>query len=325
MATKHGGKPILVVRVEGPAVAAGRMRLADLAYLGNHLQTAVHRVALVLAGEKSARPGARPKGVKETCSLVVVAMGEGSFTLGLDLDRDQLMLEGVDPGEEAIERLVLGMEPLSFDAPSLPPGYDEGVLLSWREMGNLFDRGISRMEFTLRTRRVQRVTSYDRSVHQRVVARIRGRIQNVRTVEGRLLMADFKEHDRVCRIHPPLGRPVLCTFDEARRDAVLDGLLRFVRVTGEATLDAATGEIARLNIADLEVLDTEPEAEFVAEAPAGDAFWDGLNLESLISEQDVRPIADLEDVMGGWPEDESVDEFLVAVREWRRQDGCWAP
>ena len=34
----------------------------------------------------------------------------------------------------------------------------------------------------------------------------------VLTVEGVLEMADFKEQDHKCRIHPPVGQPNVCTF-----------------------------------------------------------------------------------------------------------------
>lgn len=45
-------------------------------------------------------------------------------------------------------------------------------------------------------------------------------------------------------------------------------------------------------------------------------------LEALAEEQNVPPVADADDLVGGdfWPEDESVDEFVAAVREWRDDD-----
>jgi hypothetical protein len=38
-----------------------------------------------------------------------------------------------------------------------------------------------------------------------------------RTIEGRLLMGDFREPDFRCRIHPQVGAPITCTFDETQR------------------------------------------------------------------------------------------------------------
>lgn len=321
MTTQTKPHPPLIVRVEGPAVAGGRILLSDLTRLGRQLQTSMDRVAMVLVGEASVRPGAKPKDVREASSLVVVAMEAGSFVLGLDFPRDQMMLGGLDPSEEVLEKLVLGLEAIPSPEPSLPPGYDEGVLLSWREVGGLLDHGIERLQFALQTRRVQRTVCFDRRVYGRVIERIQGRVQNVRTIEGRLLMADFKESATRCRIHPPFGRSVSCTFDEARRAAVLDGLLHFVRVTGEAEMDPVTGQVANLRIADLEVLDAEPEPGVSTELPSG-GFWEDVNLETLVAEQDVGPVTDLEGLTGGWPDDENVDDFIHALRSWRSPDGC---
>ena len=43
-------------------------------------------------------------------------------------------------------------------------------------------------------------------------------------------------------------------------------------------------------------------------------------LQALITAQGVRPIDDPEQlVFADWPEDETVDDFLAAVEEWRRE------
>jgi hypothetical protein len=40
--------------------------------------------------------------------------------------------------------------------------------------------------------------------------------------------------------------------------------------------------------------------------------------EELAAEQGVKPIASIDDLGADfWPEDESIDEFIAAVREWR--------
>lgn len=42
-------------------------------------------------------------------------------------------------------------------------------------------------------------------------------------------------------------------------------------------------------------------------------------LEALALEQGVEPVADFDDLLGDfWLEDEGVDEFVAALREWRR-------
>jgi hypothetical protein len=52
-----------------------------------------------------------------------------------------------------------------------------------------------------------------------------------------------------------------------------------------------------------------------------ETFFDtAYDLESLAAQQGVSPMDDPETLSGDfWPEDESVDEFIAAVREWRRE------
>ena len=54
--------------------------------------------------------------------------------------------------------------------------------------------------------------------------------------------------------------------------------------------------------------------------PSSDQFWDDVGVWALADRQDVEPAEDLDVLLGGWPDDESVDDFVAAVREWRRQD-----
>jgi hypothetical protein len=49
-------------------------------------------------------------------------------------------------------------------------------------------------------------------------------------------------------------------------------------------------------------------------------FWQGLSFEELARLQGVGPVERLEDLLGGWPEDEIDDGFEEAVLRWRQQD-----
>jgi hypothetical protein len=45
-------------------------------------------------------------------------------------------------------------------------------------------------------------------------------------------------------------------------------------------------------------------------------------LETLAARQGAGPATDFDALFGDfWPEDEAVDDFVTAVREWRREDG----
>lgn len=324
----HGEQVPLRVRLQGPGARNGRILLTDLVHFGHNLQTAVDRVARVLMGDAtSIRPGKKPREIQTLCALQVVALESGSFELAVDLARQQAVLEDVDLGIQALEHLVTGIDAVASERAALPPGYDLGVLLSWRDSGRLLDRGIDQIEFQLHTRHVSRTTRYDRRVHARVVERIQEPIKNRRSFEGRLLMADFKETGPRCRLHLATGRAIPCSFDYGKYELVLSGLLRHVRVTGDADINPATGEVSNLNIEDLEVLETDPTAELENVVLAPHDFWKDVDIHTLAEAQQVRPVARLEALVGDfWPPDEEVDEVIRAIHGHRRLDrGRGAP
>jgi len=59
----------------------------------------------------------------------------------------------------------------------------------------------------------------------------------------------------------------------------------------------------------------------LAEIAQDTSFWDDPpSIEELAARQGVKPCRRIEDLRGDcWPEDESVDEFIAAVRRWRQE------
>jgi hypothetical protein len=53
--------------------------------------------------------------------------------------------------------------------------------------------------------------------------------------------------------------------------------------------------------------------------PTSTAFWQGSDIQILAERQGVQPIGDFDSLLGGWPEDESIDGFLAALSGWRRE------
>jgi hypothetical protein len=53
-------------------------------------------------------------------------------------------------------------------------------------------------------------------------------------------------------------------------------------------------------------------------SPSSPDFWPGVDLRVLAERQGAQPITDWAALLGGWPEDEPIDDFIAAVREWRR-------
>jgi len=40
-------------------------------------------------------------------------------------------------------------------------------------------------------------------------------------------------------------------------------------------------------------------------------------IEELVAQQGKKPVADISMLIGGWPEDEPVEDFIAALHEWR--------
>lgn len=305
---------VLRLQVQGPAVASGRILVDDLVVLVRQVQTAIERIALVLRGEQGMRRGRRPADIERLTRLELVALESGSVVMVLDFRRDQLQLEGMDPGVEAAWRLVDGLVALD-QREELPPGWDPGVVVAFREATSLFRRGIERVEISLGIDGCWRSACLEAVDAERFARLATRRVSNRRTVEGRLLMADFKEWATRCRVHPPMGPPVECTFDEAHRQAVLDALTKYVRVTGEAEIDPETSRIKRLAIADLEILDWEGAEETTP------SFWEPIPTEGLAVMQRVKPVTHVEELAADiWESPEEVEAFLADVYAARTGD-----
>jgi hypothetical protein len=299
----------LTIRTHGPAVERGRIAADDLALLLRVTQAAVERIALVLLGDQGVRRGRRPAEVERLTRLEVVEMGRGSVTVQLELRRDQLALPEMDLGERAVQAFVSGIGWLEARE-EVPPSWDPGVLMALRELSPVFRRGIESIDIGVSGGERGRLSESSVVRIGRIVTHT---VTNVRTVEGRLLMADFKESGPRCRVHPPVGPPIECTFDEAHRQAVLDALTRYVRVTGEAELEPTTGRIKQLVIADIEVIRWNGGEEITYE------FWELPGIDELARIQNVRPVERPEDLIAPiWESAEELERFLADVYAARR-------
>ncbi|MGD9893246.1 MAG: hypothetical protein AB7R89_18735 [Dehalococcoidia bacterium] len=95
--------------------------------------------------------------------------------------------------------------------------------------------------------------------------------------------------------------------DERAREAV--SYLR--HLVSESTV---TREDASTRLADRMSRLAMPGHSFFA-APTSD-------LATLAAQQGVKPAKHFDDLLGNsWPEDESVDEFISTIRQWRREGG----
>jgi hypothetical protein len=66
------------------------------------------------------------------------------------------------------------------------------------------------------------------------------------------------------------------------------------------------------------------EQRMEPQAVSGSSFFSQrpVDLTTLAAAQGVSPITNVDDLLGDfWPEDETADDFIAAVREWRREGG----
>lgn len=251
--------------------------------------------------------------------LVLLTHGSPAAVLGFEQQQPETALAGMDLGLEILEKALSGLAAVQKSDDTLPAGYDAGVLMAWRDAGTLFSQGITKIGFTLNHRATPLTTTFTPEGFTRIQERIKGPQTNIRTIEGRLLMADFKEHGTRCRVHPSIGEPVLCLFDEAQRDEVLEDMLRYVRIVGEAKEDPLTGRIASIKIHDIERLeDRESEAADLLPqgTPISRSFWESPSLDELAQTQNVRPMTDVRTLFGTWP-GEIDDGFEETIDELR--------
>lgn len=311
------------IKLEGPGVKPGRIRLEDFLRLGQEMLRAVERVALVLQGSaESQRAGRRPQDIRAAISLDVVEVTHGSPSAIIRFERSdtQLSIPDTDLGLQAFEKFVQGLSAVASDGEAQPSGYDAGVLLAVRDAGRLFDRGVDCIEFTLNHRAQPLRVLYNRDGYTRVQQRIVGPQLNKRTIEGRLLMADFKERGSRLRVHPSSGDPVICLFSESLRDEVYRSILHFVRVTGEAREDAGLNKIVSITISDIERIEAK-EDQAMESLPSGvplpGDFWQTVSFVELAAAQGVRPLTDIDALVGVWPGDvdDGFEESVLKLRQ----------
>lgn len=115
-------------------------------------------------------------------------------------------------------------------------------------------------------------------------------------------MVDFKPLDHKCRIVPPLGNAIYCTFDNDKEGLIQQLIRKPVKAIGKPKINPQSGRTDELHITDIQPID-----ELLMEAKE---FFVNKSFSDLAKEQGVRPLENPAVLIGGWPADEDVDEFL---------------
>jgi len=306
-------RPLLNFKFEGPAIRDGRILYDDLSMFVSNIRISVERIINSIQTGESVKRGRPLRTIQILSSLEIVSMRRGSFRLGLDLRRDERAFPGMDIGEEAIDKLVLGVNSLGSGL-LLPKEFDQGVLISLREAGRVIDRGIDTIRINSKSAFGTRKAVYVQDTRNIIIRTISNYEKEYAIIEGRLLGADLKEDKLRCRIEPSVGEPTNCKFDEVMAEQIIHLMRRFVQARGEATFEPITNKIITFHIRDMEPIES---ATGITEALIS-PFWRSKSFEELAIEQDVHPIDDLSKLSGGWPEDEDIEQFLESIRSSRQ-------
>lgn len=309
MPTKRTSGYLLKLRIDGPGVRSGSITVPDLLLICGAAQDAVSRQAEAMQGKLSLRPGPRTAKVHQECTLELFGkIGKGSSVLPFRLAKPQVNLpEMTTFGAEVVHTVARVVKEFATSRNG-HGDYDPGVLDSLSTLGEIFDRkAISFIEWHVPRHNGHRPVKavFNKAVRQRVVQRIKAPSHRPEAVEGILRMADFKELDQKCRIHPPIGQPIMCSFDKSKEAEVYASLLKPVRISGDAKINPNTGKIEEIHIQDIGVME-----QLLVGAKD---FFSGKSITELAEAQGVRPITDPKALVGGWPAEDNLDDFLEEI------------
>jgi hypothetical protein len=301
-------EPLLKLRIEGPGVRSGAISVPDLVRICQAAQDAVNRQAEAMCGGQSLRPGPKSLVVYQECTLELAGIEKGSTVLPFNLAKPQQQLpmpELTTFGREVVREVVTAVKSIGSRRPR-KSGFEPGLLDSLSEMGEVLNKDVTRIEWIVPGNGKRPVRAvFDRRVRQRVLERIKAPSTRTETVEGVLEMADFKEQDHKCRIHPLLGQPIVCTFTSELEQEVYDALRKPVKVCGTATINPNNGKVESIAMEKIGVVE-----QLLIGAKD---FHSGRSLEQLAGAQGVTPLDNPKVLVGGWPEGEDIDQFVEDI------------
>lgn len=312
--TKLRDDVVLRLKVKGPGIKQGRIPVPELIEICKHAQEAVNRQAEALEGHASTlHPGPKSHKVRLECTLDLVELGVGSAVLGFDQSNPQPNLPApgqiLNLGQEAIREVGEGLRALTLGHHAQ---LDQGVLQSLDAFADVIDSSVvTSIDWIVPRRRGVRAVraTVNKTVKARVEKQLKTPTSQETELDGVLEMADFKPDDFRCRIHPAVGSPITCVFNEGLADEVYQNLRRPVHLTGVARLNPHNHRIEEIRITSLKPVD--PLKMNAA------AFFHGTSITELATAQSVDPIKNPRILVGGWPDDEDVDEAVADIYRHR--------
>ena len=262
-----------------------------------------------MRGGQSLRPGPKSSVVYQECTLELTGIKRGSTVLPFALAKPQQPLpipEMTTFGREVVLEVATAVKTMGARKLRKGSHFEPGLLDSLRQLGEVLDRNVTKIEWIVPCNGRRSVRAiFDKRVRERVIERIKIPSTRTETVEGVLEMADFKEQDHKCRIHPPIGQPIVCTFRPEQEQEVYDALRKPVRIVGTATVNPNNDRVESIAIQSIGVIE-----QLLIGARE---FHMGRSLQQLAEAQGIAPLNDPKLLVGGWPDGEDVDEFLEDI------------
>jgi hypothetical protein len=280
----------LTVRAIGPATAAGRIPLSELARIAATLQATLERLAMSIAGGRQ-RSGRRPIEIANAVRMDFVGFSEGSAVLELDRATPGAL---DDLLSESFDMLTRGLSEIR-ETGERPTGahFTSTVLNGLASLcGGIGKHNLTKIEFSSGGRMH---FTLDREIQSRIRHIRRATVEQDTIIVGRLHMGDFDPMALRCRVDTNLGS-IWCDFDVELKDNVFDHLDQLVAARGTAELQADGVSVRILHLTEIAAMDTARSR----------------SLDHLAEEQGVGPLDDVRQLRG-----EPIDDFelfLEAIR-----------
>jgi hypothetical protein len=307
----NGTAPVLKLKLRGPGVRKGRISVPDLIRICGEAQNVINKQAEVMKGKKTIHPGPTSGEIQDECTLELIGIKDGSTVLEFDLAKPQLNFPFKGHfGAEVLAGVGTSIQSLSKRKPD---PIDPGLLFGLYEFSGLVEnKGILGIRWITPQSNGSKSTSVPitRKVREKAAARLSKPQKVTVDVDGILDMADFKQEEYKCRIDPPIGVSINCTFDEERVDDIYKLLRKPVRARGVATLKPHTNRIEWIHIDEISPL---PSLDL-----GGENFFANPSILELAGLQKVTMLKDFSSLSGGIPEDEDIDELVEGIYAARK-------
>jgi hypothetical protein len=294
-------KPLLKIRVSGPAIKSGHIPIPLLVNICTETQNAVNRQAAALQGRRSLRPGPITKVVAEECTLELVGLRKGSTTLNFAPVSDQQTLPGVESWRaEAIHGVAIALKSLGRKR-GKPEALDLGLVVALHDLSLVLDKGITKLQLIVPRHNGHKntfVADLTPEMRPRIDARLQQSLfeaqspENASLLEGTIEITEGK-----ARITPLFGSPISFSFDKNQ----VEDVYHAVHKPAKAKVDPKTHKLRNIEVEAL--------------AAKGD-FFTAKTIDQLTAEQGAHPVTKLEALSGVIP-DEDIDEFIAEIYQDR--------